>query len=205
MGGIGIQTQYSSASDTQFGNCSYSIPAVRNVFWWTETGFVTAGHCFHPTFHSGNDVWQPTRHSGKIGDLTAYKYETRDGECDCAFVKSTGSKSAWFGAYDGANRFQQLAGKTDPLLNSYVILVGQSTGINLGKVVHLSHESNRENHVVENTVRIDWHSVERGDSGGIVYDWLTESQYNGLISAHTSGGDSVAIPWSHVKAGLNLR
>lgn len=98
-----------------------------------------------------------------------------------------------------------MTNESDPLLNSYVILVGRTTEINLGKVVQLDWESVRTGHTVQNTLRIDLHQVQGGDSGGIVYDWLNESQYNGLISAFTSGGDSVAIPWSHVKAGLDLQ
>ncbi len=26
-------------------NCSIGLPVIRNVFWWTEDGFITAGHC----------------------------------------------------------------------------------------------------------------------------------------------------------------
>lgn len=126
-------------------------------------------------------------------------------QCDCAFVQKSGSETANFGAYDGSNAIEFLTNESDPLLNSYVILVGRTTEINLGKVVQLDWESVRTGHTVQNTLRIDLHQVQGGDSGGIVYDWLTESQYNGLISAFTSDGDSVAIPWSHVKAGLDLQ
>ena len=211
MGGVRIESQYSSGTAIGSGNispCSYSIPAERDVWWWTDYGFVTAGHCFSETHHSGNDVYQATVAGGeKIGDLSVYKYDTENGECDCAFVKKSGSTEHWHGVWNGANTFHQLTGKSDPQVNDYVYLVGATTGTTkLGQVVSLTHESVRGNpvtHTVENTVKINYVVMQRGDSGGTVYDWATMSQYNGLIS--TQGSDyTTAIPYSHIKAGLDL-
>ena len=44
MGGIEIGTQKSSNDWT---TCSISVPMYRNVWYWTEEGFVTAAHCFN--------------------------------------------------------------------------------------------------------------------------------------------------------------
>ena len=93
----GIQIAIETSTPGVSGDCSYSIPAVRNVLWWTETGFVTAGHCFESS--SGWDVTQPFGGSGKIGDLTKRVY-VHNGECDCAFVKKSGSESTLFGYWN---------------------------------------------------------------------------------------------------------
>lgn len=55
LGGVRITTDFSSTAP---GNCSYSTAADRNVFWWTDFGFLTAAHCFENNAN-GNDVQQP--------------------------------------------------------------------------------------------------------------------------------------------------
>ena len=162
MGGIQIWVQYSGSS---WGECSYSIPAVRNVFWWTETGFVTAGHCF--SGNNGNDVKQPISSSTKIGDLTA---RVVGGECDCAFVKKSGSESTLFGNWWGTGSSNQLLSKSDPLVGNYVVMIGEASGIKVGKVISNTYTSTSSSSTVTNTLLIDYFASTSGDSGGTLID-----------------------------------
>lgn len=107
VGGIKISTQNSATGDT---TCTYSIPVVRNVWWWTETGFVTAAHCFKGV--NGYDTWQPLPTNSKIGDVTKIVW---GGECDCAFSKKTGSESTTFGVWTGSTSTNPFTSKSDPL------------------------------------------------------------------------------------------
>ena len=69
LGGVKITTEFAPNSPA---GCSYSTAADRDVFWWTDYGFLTAAHCFQNNA-SGNDVWQPDENGGKIGDLNIWK------------------------------------------------------------------------------------------------------------------------------------
>lgn len=196
MGGIKISTQKSGSSWT---SCSYSIPAVRNVFWWTETGFVTAAHCFNG--NNGNDAKQPNTSSSKIGDVTAIKL---GGECDCAFLEKTGSESTLFGNWWGTGQSNQLISKSDPLLGSYVVMIGYTSGIKVGKVIDNSYDTTTSPSI-QNTIKVNY-AMSGGDSGGTVIDLTTFNVYHGLISSgHSGGGYTAVIPWSHIDNGLNLR
>jgi len=192
----GIQIAIETSTSGIFGDCSYSIPAVRNVYWWTETGFVTAGHCFESS--SGWDVMQPFGGSGKIGDLTKRVYDD-NGECDCAFVKKSGSESTLFGYWDG----NQLYTKGDPSVGSYVWAIGHDSA-DWGYVSSNTWTSTVSGIDIKNTLKLEYANTEGGDSGGIVFDYTTNSVYNGLIKGGTSTY-TVAIPWSHIDAGLDLQ
>ena len=106
MGGIEIGTQKPS-SPGGWTTCSISVPMYRNVFWWTEEGFVTAAHCFDNI--NGNDAKQPSL-GAKVGDVTRTQ---NSGECDCAFVKKSSSESTLFGNWWGTNTSNQLLSKGD--------------------------------------------------------------------------------------------
>lgn len=195
QGGIQIATETSTPG--VFGDCSYSIPAVRNVFWWTETGFVTAGHCFESS--SGWDVTQPFGGSGKIGDLTKRVYD-HNGECDCAFVEKSGSESTLFGYWNG----HQLYTKGDPSVGSYVWVLGHNSA-DWGYVSSNTWTSSVGGVDILNTLKLNYAATGNGDSGGIVYDFTTNSVYNGLIKSGVGSSYTVAIPWTHIDNGLDLQ
>jgi hypothetical protein len=83
IGGIRIAGQI---NPTQAADCTLSLPAVRNVFLGTETGFITAGHCYPVNTY---DVRQPAITSSVVGVVTSQVF---GGNCDCEFVKKTGSR-----------------------------------------------------------------------------------------------------------------
>lgn len=196
MGGIMITTQYDNFNNVE---CSYSIPAVRNVFWWTETGFISAGHCYSGS--GGWDTWQPTDASSKIGDVTA---RVLGGECDCAFSQKTGSESTLFGNWIDTDTSNQLLSKGDPLDGDYVIMVGHESGVQIGQVIDDEYDTGT-NPSIQNTYKIDT-AMDHGDSGGPTIDLTTENVYHGLISSFNTGGDYTAIvPWSHIDNGLDLQ
>ena len=84
LGGVQISMQYNS---THTSTCSYASAVDRNVWWWTDYGFLTAAHCFESASEGGADVWQPLSTSGKIGDLNMWKCDTTSASEDAAFVK----------------------------------------------------------------------------------------------------------------------
>lgn len=195
QGGIQIVTD-ADGTGSQYGDCSYSIPAVRNVYWWTETGFVTAGHCF--SNQNGNDVWQPDENHSKIGDLTLRDYQD-NGECDCAFVQKSGSESTLFGYWNG----NQLYTKSDPSVGSYVWAMGQAS-VDWGKVTSNTHTSSVGGIDILNTLKLDSANLSGTDSGGVVWDMTTGTVYHGLVKGGATTY-TVAIPWTHIDAGLDLQ
>lgn len=192
IGGIKIATQKSSSAWT---DCSYSIPAVRNVWWWTEDGFVTAAHCFNGV--NGNDSKQPDTSSSKIGEVTKIVWS---GECDCAFSKKTGSESTTFGVFS-SNTFTS---KSDPLNGDWVYMTGYKSGTKLGKVIDPNYDTTTSPSI-QNTKKINV-AMDNGDSGGPAHDLTTGNVYHGLISSFNSnGGYTAVVPWSHIDNGLNLQ
>ena len=89
LGGVEITTKFNS--NTWMGG-SYSTATDRDVWWWTEYGFLTAAHLFEDGATSGHDVNQPNYNSGQIGDLKEIEWPTTNADCDCAFIEKTGSE-----------------------------------------------------------------------------------------------------------------
>ena len=58
---------------------------------------------------------------------------------------------------------------------------------------------------IKNTLKLDFAGTGNGDSGGIVYDFTTNSVYNGLIKSGIGNSYTVAIPWTHIDNGLDLQ
>lgn len=191
MGGIKIATQKGSS----WTNCSLSVPAERNVWWWTEDGFITAAHCLTGT---GSDVKQPSSSSSKIGDTTKWQ---NSGECDCAFVKKTGSESTIFGTWYGINTSNSLSSKSDASLGNYVMMIGYTSSIQVGKVYDIDYDTTGSPSI-ENTMRVSY-QMSSGDSGGSVIDFATANKYQGLIKGGNTGY-TIIIPWSHIDNALDI-
>jgi len=191
MGGIEIETEKSSS----WTNCSIGVPIYRNVYWWTEEGFVTAAHCFDNTV--GNDARQPSGSSNKVGDVTKTQHS---GECDCAFVKKSSSESTLFGNWWGTSSSNQLYSKGDPQLYDYVVMIGKNSGIQIGQVISLDLDAGG----VDNMHKVNY-AMQGGDSGGTVIDLTTYNVYQGLIQGGVPGSYTGIVPWSHIDAALDLQ
>lgn len=198
VGGIQIQTEKDSAPNG-WTECSISVPMYRNVHWWTEEGFVTAGHCFGNEL--GNDARQPSGSTNKVGDVTKTQ---NSGECDCAFVKKSSSESTLFGNWWGSNNSNPLLSKGDALLGDYVVMIGKESGIKVGKVISTTYDASG----IQNMHKINYR-MSGGDSGGMVIDLTTFNVYQGLIKggSHTSVTPSYTsvVPWSHIDNALDLQ
>lgn len=211
LGGVKIQTEFNS---THTANCSYSTAADRDVWWWTDYGFITAAHCFKNNAN-GNDVNQPTTAQSKIGDLSVWYWPTTNADCDCAFVLKTGSEQHWKAAYEGPNDPVSFAGFSDPAVNDFVRIVGHASGIHTVQVDALdfsataySQDSPPVSHSMINMIDMDDWGTSSGDSGGAVHGTGSDPDYHGIIHGHTgdsgSTGHTIASPWSQVQNRLGL-
>lgn len=188
---------------SNWGACSISIPVTRNGLFFTsegiklgEDGFITAAHCFGD--NTPNLVKQP--HDGNIiGEVTAMQ---NSGECDCAFVKNTSSKSDLFGFLWGKNKVNLLTSKEDPQLGDYVVMLGRTSGFKVGKIISVDYDSNG----ISNMHKIN-QRMNDGDSGGPVIDVDTLDVYHGLVKGGSvlPASYTSIVPWSHIDAALNLR
>ena len=211
LGGVSITTEF---SDNYTVNCSYSTAADRDVYWWTDYGFLTAAHCF-PHNAWGTDVHQPNSNSGKIGDLNIWRWATSNADCDCAFVKKTGTEMHWKAAYEGPNDPLTFGGFSDPSVNDYVTIVGQNGVRHNLKVESVSFEANAfsldnpqvSHHMVDMILMDNW-GTSSGDSGGTVHASGNNPHYHGIIHGHIDGsgssGKTVASAWSNIDSHFGL-
>lgn len=211
LGGVEITTDFNSTHNSP---CSYSTAADRDVFWWTDYGFLTAAHCFEDSA-SGNDVQQPNAASGKIGDLNIWKWDTSNADCDCAFVLKSGSEMHWKAAYEGPNDSLTFGGFADPSVNDFVTIVGQN-GIHTNLQVDALDWSGNANsldsppitHSMVDMIDMDNWGTSTGDSGGVVHATGTDPNYHGIIQGHAgssgSTGHTIASAWSNIDAHFGL-
>lgn len=211
LGGVEITADFGTNDHV---TCSYSTAADRDVWWWTDYGFLTAAHCFNDDA-SGNDVTQPNHNSGKIGDLNIWDWDRSNADCDCAFVKKSGSEQHWKAAYEGANDSLTFAGFSDPSVNDYVILVGQTSGIKTvqvesvtASVTYNSLDDTPISHTNTNHIRVDDWGIQAGDSGGTLHASGSNPDYHGIIVANNqvtgSDGKTYASKWSKIDASFDL-
>ena len=212
LGGVEITTDFSSTNDNR--GCSYSTAADRDVFWWTDYGFLTAAHCFENNA-SGNDVQQPNANSGKIGDLNIWKWDTTNADCDCAFVKKSGSKMHWKAAYEGSDDSITFGGFADPRVNDFVTIVGQNgirTNLQVDSLNWSGNAYSSDNppiaHSMVDMIDMDNWGTSSGDSGGAVHATGTDPDYHGIIHGHTGNsgptGHTIASAWSNIDAHFGL-
>lgn len=210
LGGVKITTVFGSGT----GSCSYSTAADRNVFWWTDYGFITAAHCFNNNAN-GNDVTQPNSGSGKIGDLNVWYWPTSNADCDCAFVLKSGSEMHWKAAYEGVNDSLTFSGFANPAVNDFVKIVGYTSGIKTVQVDSLvlsgtaySKDPTPIAHAMINMIDMDDWGVSDGDSGGTIHATGSNPNYHGIISGNTgtsgSTGHTWGSAWSNVDNRLGL-
>ncbi|MCE2507119.1 MAG: hypothetical protein J4F36_11785 [Nitrosopumilaceae archaeon] len=180
LGGVQITTDFTSTTNSE---CSYSTAADRDVWWWTDYGFLTAAHCFENNA-SGNNVQQPNAASGKIGDLNIWEWDTTSADCDCAFVKKSGSEMHWKAAYEGANDSLTFGGFADPAVNDSVVIVGNNGGIHSATVDALDWSGDLDSvdatpitHSMVDMIRMDDWGAHDGDSGGTVHADGTDPDY----------------------------
>jgi hypothetical protein len=213
LGGVQITTQFNSTFNP---GCSYSTATERDVFWWTDYGFLTAAHCFEDNADN-NDVWQPDSDDSKIGDLDIWKWDETDADCDCAFVIKSGSEMHWKAAYEGPNDSLTFGGFADPEVNDFVTIVG-ANGIHTNLIVDqvdyvvssFSADSPPITHSMIEMLRLDNWGTSGGDSGGVVHATGTDPDYHGIIHGHDTelgsglGGETIASQWSNIDGNFNL-
>jgi hypothetical protein len=193
LGGVKISTDFTSSSNM---DCSYSTAADRDVWWWTDYGFLTAAHCFENNA-SGNDVQQPNSGSGEIGDLNLWQWDTSSSDCDCAFVKKSGSEQHWKAAYEGVNDSLTFGGFGDPSVNDYVVFVGKNdrvTGLQVDSLSwsgsYNSFDSTPISHSMVDMIEMDNWGASGGDSGGVIHASGSNPDYHGIINAVTIASGS---------------
>ena len=164
----------------QKGSCTLGFPATRG----SDTGFVTAGHCGDGSV--GKDVDQSS--TRKIGTLVKETYDdkSRAEYCDCAFVKLTEGIPLSKEIY-GINDRYYPDHKGYASVNSYVKMIGQNSGIEIGKVLSTSVSVNIQGTTFKQVVKANY-DRNSGDSGGIVMQaYSGDPAYLGSHSAYKDG------------------
>lgn len=206
LGGVQIKPHFSS---TQWGTCSYSTAVDRDVWWWTDYGFITSAHCFENNAN-GNQVKQPTSSDSVIGTVNMWKWDTTNAQHETAFVKKSGTETHAAAAYNGAPAIY-FGGFADPAVNDYVTIVGKNgihTSLQVDSVTLTftanSFDSPAITHTHQNFLDMDNWGTTSGDSGGVVHADGSDPNYHGIIFGHDpalpigSGGHTIASKWSNI-------
>ena len=198
----------SPLKDTEFGlPCTETIGAERNVWWWTETGIITAGHCYQSDSKNGK-VNQPNSsdESYKVGTLTKRVFNDN---CDCAFVKSD-SRTVSTDKINMGTWDYTLSGKGNgEIENTVFIKLGKTGGYKIGTIVDTSGEfspmsSYGETTNLKNLIVVKGLITQDGDSGSPIITLGDKHLSGAYIGKNLELDEYYFITWSTLDSQLDL-
>ncbi len=201
IGGVKITGEKTIGSGTM--GCSLGTQVKKG----SETGFITAGHCFE----NGADVKQPNSSDPKIGEVTQNEYTHQQTTyCDCEYIKKTTSTTStnevWISS--GTTITPSSAGNAS--YNNYVIISGFKS-YDSGQVKFTNIGSTDQyGTLVRNMMFAEGLTSLGGDSGGSIIN-IYGSQFQGTnignVSFSYNGVNydgAFFMPWNTISSKLGV-